>query len=644
MSKPAQRFIIDTEAGRLVPAFNTLSGTTTPTVYVGDTVPVEVYLVRQPGPGAGLVQQPFPAGAVVRMAVGSVNASPTTGSWVIGYGGDNTSPLAHDVSAAGLQTALNGLASITAAGGVTVDKVANQYRIAFNTNGNRSPFTQGADSLVPASDIQQQVLQEGTVSQPEIVLVNLAMRPIAYTDTFTALDAVTGSHSGTGFQISGPAAGGGYRLQVSYGQNGVTSTVWTDTIPLSAGSQAISQIIYNALVNDGWGFVSNSNPTVNSWGLSVTLLGANEYRVDFVAPEFTTPIATVLPTIVGLDVSQVTAYEGKKAVLALNTVEAVAFLGTKESTRGVLEVEVEAAGETQTLLQASCTILGQVISDGVYSTVPLATLLTEAVGDSRYVRRDADQSTDPATLDQVWENITGQTTNLGVDIAGAIENADAPSAANPFAVASDVQTFDQTLNTTDAVQFLAVNFSNATSLAKGTFDNGLGGSNGISLNCAVGYELNWQAGRLCSTPDGGATKADIYLNSNLNFDNDASKGIRFGDGTLQTTAGAAASAFDQSLLQAASPTFNALTLTNNLSAGSVTVYASTVTLDIDGVTLAGASGVTFPDATVQTSAPVVSTGTVIHSGGGGHIDALDYPDEVRIVIGGVTYAMPARIV
>lgn len=614
MSKPAQRFIIDTEAGRLVPAFNTLSGTTTPTVYVGDTVPVEVYLVRQPGPGAGLVQQPFPAGAVVRMAVGSVNASPTTGTWVIGYGGNSTSPLAHDVSAAGLQTALNGLASITAAGGVTVDKVANQYRIAFNTNGNRSPFTQGADSLVPASDIQQQVLQEGTVSQPEIVLVNLAMRPIAYTDTFTALDAVTGSHSGTGFQISGPAAGGGYRLQVSYGQNGVTSTVWTDTIPLSAGSQAISQIIYNALVNDGWGFISNSNPTVNSWGLSVTLLGANEYRVDFVAPEFTNPIATVLPTIVGLDVSQVTAYEGKKAVLGLNTVEAVAFLGTKESTRGVLEVEVEAAGETQTLLQASCTILGQVISDGVYSTVPLATLLTEAVGDVRYLRRDADQATDPASLNQIWENITGSTTNPGVDIAGAIAGADAPSAANPFAVASDVQTFDQTLNTTDAVQFLAVNFSNGTSLAKGTFDNGLSGSNGISLNCAVGYELNWQAGRLCSTPDGGATKSDIFLRSNLNFDGDATKGIQFGDYSVQTKA---AVFFDQSL-------------------------NSNDAVDFYSVSLN--SGLTFSDATTQTSAPVVSTGTVIHGGGGGHIDALDYPDEVRIVIGGVTYAMPARIV
>jgi len=33
-------------------------------------------------------------------------------------------------------------------------------------------------------------------------------------------------------------------------------------------------------------------------------------------------------------------------------------------------------------------------------------------------------------------------------------------------------------------------------IARGTFDNGTGGDNGISLNCAVGYELNWQGGKL----------------------------------------------------------------------------------------------------------------------------------------------------
>ena len=40
-------------------------------------------------------------------------------------------------------------------------------------------------------------------------------------------------------------------------------------------------------------------------------------------------------------------------------------------------------------------------------------------------------------------------------------------------------------------------------ISRGTFDNGTGGSKGISLNCAVGYELNWQGGHLSSSYNNG---------------------------------------------------------------------------------------------------------------------------------------------
>ncbi|NDB58014.1 hypothetical protein EB001_06170 [bacterium] len=59
--------------------------------------------------------------------------------------------------------------------------------------------------------------------------------------------------------------------------------------------------------------------------------------------------------------------------------------------------------------------------------------------------------------------------------------------------------------------------SNGTSLASGTFDNSTGGQNGISLNCAVGYELNWQGGRLRSTADGGVSSANIYIDSPITY-------------------------------------------------------------------------------------------------------------------------------
>ena len=55
---------------------------------------------------------------------------------------------------------------------------------------------------------------------------------------------------------------------------------------------------------------------------------------------------------------------------------------------------------------------------------------------------------------------------------------------------------DQALNTTSNVTFNSVTLPNATQIVVGSFDNSTGGVNGLSLICAVGYELNWQGGRL----------------------------------------------------------------------------------------------------------------------------------------------------
>jgi hypothetical protein len=56
--------------------------------------------------------------------------------------------------------------------------------------------------------------------------------------------------------------------------------------------------------------------------------------------------------------------------------------------------------------------------------------------------------------------------------------------------------YDQSLNTTDSVTFNSITLPNYTQVVVGSFDNMTGGVNGLSLICAVGYELNWQGGRL----------------------------------------------------------------------------------------------------------------------------------------------------
>jgi hypothetical protein len=57
-------------------------------------------------------------------------------------------------------------------------------------------------------------------------------------------------------------------------------------------------------------------------------------------------------------------------------------------------------------------------------------------------------------------------------------------------------------------------FPNGTQVMVGSFDNSTGGASGISLVCAVGYELNWQGGRVRSVQVGGdGTPQTIYCDS-----------------------------------------------------------------------------------------------------------------------------------
>ena len=63
----------------------------------------------------------------------------------------------------------------------------------------------------------------------------------------------------------------------------------------------------------------------------------------------------------------------------------------------------------------------------------------------------------------------------------------------------------------------------------GSFDNSTGGSSGISLICAVGYELNWQGGHLSSSTSAGATNYAILCDSSITLA--ATKRLTFGDAT-----------------------------------------------------------------------------------------------------------------
>ncbi len=129
------------------------------------------------------------------VGIGSPGQRPASGTFTLSWGGDTTSALAYNASAATVQTALNALASITTAGGVTVSASADggPYQITWNNAGSRAAITGEPAALYPLSVITVYTDREGTVSLREIQILSLDRSPAALAETFTAIASPSGS-------------------------------------------------------------------------------------------------------------------------------------------------------------------------------------------------------------------------------------------------------------------------------------------------------------------------------------------------------------------------------------------------------------------------------------------------------------------
>jgi len=178
----------DTDSGRLLPAdfFN------------GDSDTVEVHFLKQ----TGIFGRPYSyldkSGASIKVGLGALRAVPTSGTWTITLSGDTTAALAYNITAAALSTAVNALASVTSAGGVTITKSAfgSRYAITFVTAAAQAAFTVTDSSLVPDTTaiVSERIAGSGSVQ--EVQEIFLSPDPVALQTSFSNLaSAVTATPS-----------------------------------------------------------------------------------------------------------------------------------------------------------------------------------------------------------------------------------------------------------------------------------------------------------------------------------------------------------------------------------------------------------------------------------------------------------------
>ena len=396
----AIKLFIDPKQGLAFGNFAGSSQISNPTFTLGDTAGIEIYLVENTQvatyPRQELV---FPTSPGIKVAIGAIDESPTAGTWLMAYGGDTTAALPFNATNVQLQTALNALASITAAGGVTVSKIGENYNIAFNTAGVRTELTTDGASLIPLSTAVVATLQAGTISKPQISLVHLQRTVAGLATTFTQ---TTASQITVESLAAWDGSKASFRVSISPDPKGGTFTLAFDaqtgddvsTASINVGASALD--VQNAL---------NIKALLDK--VAVSQVGAYAYDISVSTQPGTNGLTA--------NAAGLLSFSGYKGDLSLNTAEAISLLDGAESVETTLEVEITSDSKTLTLLQIPCTLNNAVIDVGAVVPLVLDTYLSQTTADGRYLRQSNN-------LSDLLSASTART-NLGVYSTSQVDTA-----------------------------------------------------------------------------------------------------------------------------------------------------------------------------------------------------------------------------
>lgn len=136
------------------------------------------------------------ASYTLKVIIGDVSLGPVGGTYALTTG-TATGDIAYNADAAALSVALNALASVAAAGGVTVSGTFPNFIIAWNTAGAQTALTASTIALVPGGAIGITSLQTGDATHTQITALQLRQNPITTQSTWTAITSPNNGWSGT---------------------------------------------------------------------------------------------------------------------------------------------------------------------------------------------------------------------------------------------------------------------------------------------------------------------------------------------------------------------------------------------------------------------------------------------------------------
>lgn len=299
----------------------------------------------------------------LKAAITRIDAAPMGGTWRIRAGTDEVSEttalLAFDISKSGLQTALNNLTPVAAAGGLVVvpTGAANIYRLLWNEPDSAVPLTITDNKLVPHC-FSRVIPDDNT---PGKVSVKIFQSPYAFTDDFTnplppacTVETVV-SGNGTRNEVQ--------RLRVPAGASGqfAFTTQGRGLIPVAGVTPALIADTLNAP------YVA-ALATDKRFAARSVASGVDGQIFDI---EFIGAFAKADQDLLAIEMFDQVAIETPEALLA------VTGPGIEDALDGAPEVSlifeivaVDADGRETTLCHQACTVVNDGIDGKMASGIP----------------------------------------------------------------------------------------------------------------------------------------------------------------------------------------------------------------------------------------------------------------------------------
>lgn len=292
-------------------------------------------------------------GWAVKAAIGQGFLLPLAGTWTITFTAQDatvqtTAALPYNATYTQVQTALNALSKIVAAGSVTVSgNTAGYFLVTFGNVGVQNIFTGSSSNLAPLSLLEPGMLIPGTAGAQCVQSLRIMQNPAAICDL--SLDSTAAAITVDVLQVGG--AGANHKVRVTLSPKPYEGG-WT----LIVGAAESAFIAFNAADTDVQSAVEAMS-TVGVGNVSASKESDYTWLLMFIGAKASTDMG-----IIDGDATGIRCIPYRRGNLDLRTAAISLLFAGATSTTAVLEIEgTPAGGYPQKLLRMDVNLTDPII-------------------------------------------------------------------------------------------------------------------------------------------------------------------------------------------------------------------------------------------------------------------------------------------